>query len=532
MCVLAAALRARDGNDACASLQRAQAMVTSPAGAALYWRTPTPSPPRTPPLPLPPLPLPSPPPDRAVCPTVTTAEGLWTTIAELADVNASDMMLDIGCGDGRFIAHVAHTCRCRCIGIDVVPSCLLSTRRSAHRWGVQHLVEAVDQDMMDLVGLQRFVARATVVYAFLLPHIIRKIEPVLLKAVADGKRVVLFCANSASSRSSLGDLVPSRQAWFGRLRCYGRRRAAAPLHVSPHDDELPRATVAPARSVLAEMASMPAAPESEALPLVPTAAALAKGATTGCDDMAHSSRALPPSRTDSDISLPTTPTSPSLPSPPPPPPAGAHESLAFAPRPAKNTRTRPDDVLVQRILVHDLAAASTTTVIASSAPLAPHAYTRGKAIREVSREQLITQCERERLAQYRRSCCRTEKLHGLVPHAPNAARIGYDWDAHTPEVLHGTSDWDSTPIRTISITPTHNHGHMPASIPPASLARWEWIAPRRPTTTVGTVLASVPSLKCQLQQRRAAVLQRRAAVDTARQRLETFRALRHKRVQL
>ena len=96
------------------------------------------------------------------------------------------------------------------------------------------MVEAIEEDFMNLESLQRIVESATVVYCFLLPHIIRTIEPVLLRAVSAGKRVVLFCSTGARIRrldqqampttakpgNVIGDLVPSAVAWFGRLRCY------------------------------------------------------------------------------------------------------------------------------------------------------------------------------------------------------------------------------------------------------------------------------------------------------------------------
>ena len=179
---------------------------------------------------------------RAVCPTATTDQDLWTTITDIAQVDEDDVLVDIGCGDGKFIAHAARTCRCHCIGIDVRASCLDDTRRSARHWGVAHLVEAMDLDFVDLAALSHVLCRATVIYCFLLPHIIRQIEPALLKAAEDGARVVLFCSSGARGRwhcglemaklakpgNALGDLVPSAEARFGRLRCYGRRPLNGP----------------------------------------------------------------------------------------------------------------------------------------------------------------------------------------------------------------------------------------------------------------------------------------------------------------
>ena len=59
---------------------------------------------------------------RACCPVVATDQNLFGVITNMADLSQDDVLVDIGCGDGRFLAHAARTCRCRCIGLDVRPS--------------------------------------------------------------------------------------------------------------------------------------------------------------------------------------------------------------------------------------------------------------------------------------------------------------------------------------------------------------------------------------------------------------------------
>ena len=178
---------------------------------------------------------------RCVCPVVNTEQDVWNRITELADIQQDDVVVDIGCGDGRFLAHAALTCRCQCIGLDVRESCLKATRRSADRWNVRHLVEAVECDFMDRGELQAIVDRATVLYAFLLPHVIREIEDVLLQAVAAGKRVLVFCATGTRARrrdAGTGLHSPATKAG----NAIGDLGASSPteLETLPHVAQTPR----------------------------------------------------------------------------------------------------------------------------------------------------------------------------------------------------------------------------------------------------------------------------------------------------
>ena len=183
---------------------------------------------------------------RAVCPVIETPSNLYGVVMRLAKVSQTDTLLDIGCGEGQLLAHAASRNGCRCVGIDVRPECLEAVSRRAEDVAVAHLVQAVESDMMDLAGLTSLPcwSEATVIYAYLLPHLFEHLAPALIAAVDAGKRVVLYSSTGSRVRrpdapkagNVIRDLVPAGEAMLGRLRLYCRADVLAAL---PQETETP-----------------------------------------------------------------------------------------------------------------------------------------------------------------------------------------------------------------------------------------------------------------------------------------------------
>ena len=64
---------------------------------------------------------------------------------------------------------------------------------------------------------------ATVVYVYLVPKLVKRLEPLLTRAVKNGKRVLIFCTTGGSSEpgNAIGGLAPTRILMRGMLRLYG-----------------------------------------------------------------------------------------------------------------------------------------------------------------------------------------------------------------------------------------------------------------------------------------------------------------------
>jgi cyclopropane fatty-acyl-phospholipid synthase-like methyltransferase len=83
----------------------------------------------------------------------------------LCRLTSSDVLLDVGCGDGRVLlaaaARGAHA-----IGIDVDRACLARSRAAAEHSGLSHLIEVAKHDFMSLEEHAAY-GRVTVLFLFL-----------------------------------------------------------------------------------------------------------------------------------------------------------------------------------------------------------------------------------------------------------------------------------------------------------------------------------------------------------------------------
>lgn len=130
-------------------------------------------------------------------PFVVTPDAVTQAMLDLADVRASDRLVDLGSGDGRIVITAARRHGARGLGVEIVPELVEQSRRNAKAAGVAALTEFRVQDLFetDLAG-------ASVVTMYLLPAVNLQLRPRLL-ALAPGTRIV-------SHDWDLGDWLPDR----------------------------------------------------------------------------------------------------------------------------------------------------------------------------------------------------------------------------------------------------------------------------------------------------------------------------------
>jgi SAM-dependent methyltransferase len=120
-------------------------------------------------------------------PFVPTPMPVVDTMLDMARVAKSDVVYDLGCGDGRIVIRAAQRFGARGVGVDLNPKRIEEARAAAKKAGpaIEKLVrfEVGDVFTFDF-------SAATVVTMYLLPSVNLKLRPRLLKELKPGTRIV------------------------------------------------------------------------------------------------------------------------------------------------------------------------------------------------------------------------------------------------------------------------------------------------------------------------------------------------------
>ncbi len=120
-----------------------------------------------------------------LAPYVPTPHAVVETMLELAELSEDDVIIDLGCGDGRIVVAAARDYGARGIGVDIDPELIEKAKRLAKSSGVEHLVEFRVED-----ATRTNLATATVVSLFLTPGGNELIRPQLENQLGPGARVI------------------------------------------------------------------------------------------------------------------------------------------------------------------------------------------------------------------------------------------------------------------------------------------------------------------------------------------------------
>jgi SAM-dependent methyltransferase len=116
---------------------------------------------------------------------VPTSETVADEMLTLAGITASDVVYDLGSGDGRIVLLAAQKYRARGVGIEIDPALVARAREIAKTAEVGERVRFIEGDLFDAD-----VSGATLVTLYLSPGVNAKLEPKLKAELRPGTRVV------------------------------------------------------------------------------------------------------------------------------------------------------------------------------------------------------------------------------------------------------------------------------------------------------------------------------------------------------
>ena len=130
---------------------------------------------------------------RPDVPYVPTPQPVVEAMLKLAKVTSSDVVYDLGCGDGRIPIAAAQQYGARGVGIDIDPVRISEANENAKAAGVTDKVKFLNEDLFTTDF-----SEATVVTLYLLPSVNEKLIQ-KLKALKPGTRIVSHAFDMGST---------------------------------------------------------------------------------------------------------------------------------------------------------------------------------------------------------------------------------------------------------------------------------------------------------------------------------------------
>jgi tRNA G37 N-methylase Trm5 len=116
---------------------------------------------------------------------VPTPDEVVEAMLDLAQVKSTDIVYDLGSGDGTIPITAAKKYGARGVGIEINPVLVKEANDNARQAGVTHLVKFIEADLFE-----SDIREATVVTLFLLESLNARLQPKLVTELRPGSRIV------------------------------------------------------------------------------------------------------------------------------------------------------------------------------------------------------------------------------------------------------------------------------------------------------------------------------------------------------
>lgn len=142
-------------------------------------------------------------------PYVPSPNNVVDGMLKLANVKKSDVVYDLGCGDGRIVITAAKQYGAKGVGVDINPERIQEARANAKSAAVDGLVRFEENDLF-----KANIADATVVTLYLLPDVNVRLRPKLLKDLKPGTRIVSHSFDMGGWKPDREEVVDGRHLYL------------------------------------------------------------------------------------------------------------------------------------------------------------------------------------------------------------------------------------------------------------------------------------------------------------------------------
>ncbi|HKC14457.1 MAG TPA: SAM-dependent methyltransferase [Patescibacteria group bacterium] len=137
------------------------------------------------------------PPDSPWAPWWRTSDEKIRKAFKLADLRDSDVVYDLGSGDGRSVIIAAKEFGARGIGVEIDPLRFYLSKLFAKFNGVSHKTKFIKKSFFDVD-----ISDATVIFVYLVPKTLEKLKPKFLKELKRGTRIISINYESTLSKQN------------------------------------------------------------------------------------------------------------------------------------------------------------------------------------------------------------------------------------------------------------------------------------------------------------------------------------------
>lgn len=116
---------------------------------------------------------------------IPTPHNVTRSLLDFAKITPSDILYDLGSGDGRILIEAAKQWETRGVGIDIDPKRIQQAQENAETAGVDNLLEFRQEDLF-----KSDFREATVVFIYLLPHLNLRLRSRLQMQLKSGSRII------------------------------------------------------------------------------------------------------------------------------------------------------------------------------------------------------------------------------------------------------------------------------------------------------------------------------------------------------
>jgi len=149
--------------------------------------------------------------DHVRAPFITTPGSVVERMLELAGTQSSDVVMDLGSGDGRIVIAAAQKFGAHGVGIELDRGLVEESRRNAQLAKVAGRVSFVQGDV-----LTADLSSASVVTLYLLPGLIGKLQPRFIYELRPGTRIVAHAFGMAGWKPDRTEIVRIKEPHPGQ----------------------------------------------------------------------------------------------------------------------------------------------------------------------------------------------------------------------------------------------------------------------------------------------------------------------------